>query len=535
MTVAELFAKLGLKVDGKSFSAGEKMIGGIKKGLAALAAYSTVKIGFGFVKEIADAADHLDELAQKTGVPVETLQELGYAAGFSGVSIEQLGGALGTLARTMDRAQRGSKEQASAFKAAGVSYKDAAGNLRPVDDVLGDLADRFAAMPDGPKKSALAVRVFRGAGRDLIPVLNEGREGLAKLREEFRKSGAMIDGPTAESFAGFNDDMDRLHHQVYGLKVQIVSALLPGLKLLVKGALEWVKANRQLIVDKITASLKVLASVLRTVYEALAPVVATMYQFVEAAVKALDKLGILKYALMAAAAAIAVSWLGAALPFVLIGAAIGAVALLVEDLYVAIKGGDSILAAAFDEGLAALRSKFGGFFDWYEKNAVALGLIEGRDVVNEDLETDYNRRTGKGLARVNSISDFNDSLRTERQANPKSLADLLSSRGANEPSVLDNKANGRAQYRNSRAAALDTGTQVALSQFGLGAAIPAVLPQRAAGGAAIPIKAGPTVTIGGITIEAGGADAKEIARRIRDEIDAQIRTLEGSSGAKATP
>lgn len=110
MIIADLFARLGLRVDGKAFSAGEKMIGGLKKGLAALAAYSTVRLGMGIVEDVANTADALDELSQKIGVPVETIQELGYAAGFSGVSTEALGSSLGRLAKTMDMAKRGGKE-----------------------------------------------------------------------------------------------------------------------------------------------------------------------------------------------------------------------------------------------------------------------------------------------------------------------------------------------------------------------------------------------------------------------------------------
>lgn len=530
MIVAELFAKLGLKVDGKSFGAGEKMIGAAKAALGGLAAYASVNFLGGVVKDVADTGDMLDELAQKTGAPVEALQELGYAAGFSGVGIEELGGAMGTLARTMDRAKRGSKEQRAALKAAGVAYKDHAGKLRPVDDVFSDLADTFASMPDGPEKAALAVRLFRGQGRALIPVLNEGREGLGKLRQEFRESGAEISGDTAAALAKFNDDQDRLKNTMKGLKVQIVTAVLPALQGLLTKLMAWVKANRALIIDKVTNALRTLGTALKVAYQTLAPIVAGMYRFIEAVLSAADNVGILKYVLVAAAVAIGLSWAGALLPFILLAAAVGAIILIVDDLQGAFQGKKSLIKDTFEDQFNWLVEKL----DWYEARMVDLGLLKGKSLVSGKMIQEHSIRTGKGIAQVNSAADFVNGLTPARA--PRTPADWAGSMFGkmSGPSKLQERADANARMQQRLALA---GTQFG-SMFGIGdgsnpSATNATPAQLSNLGARPSDK--PTVTIGGITVVAQGADAKEIAKHVREEIDAQLRILDVSTGGKAIP
>jgi hypothetical protein len=52
----------------------------------------------------------------------------------------------------------------------GIKTRDASGKLRSTQDVLGDLAERFATMPDGPVKTAIAIDALGKSGADLIPL-----------------------------------------------------------------------------------------------------------------------------------------------------------------------------------------------------------------------------------------------------------------------------------------------------------------------------------------------------------------------------
>ena len=46
--------------------------------------------------------------------------------------------------------------------------------------VMMQVADAFKKMPDGAEKAGLAMKLFGKSGADLIPLLNEGADGLTK-------------------------------------------------------------------------------------------------------------------------------------------------------------------------------------------------------------------------------------------------------------------------------------------------------------------------------------------------------------------
>jgi TP901 family phage tail tape measure protein len=159
-------------------------------------------------KAALDTADDLSKLSQKTGISVESLSLLKPIAEQSGISLEGLAKGMQKLATAMVEAAGGSKEQIETFSRLGVSVKDAAGQIRPTEAVLLDLADAFAALPDGAEKSALAVKIFGKAGVELIPFLNQGRAGIEELKQKFKELGLEISGDTAKAAEKFNDTLD---------------------------------------------------------------------------------------------------------------------------------------------------------------------------------------------------------------------------------------------------------------------------------------------------------------------------------------
>jgi len=182
-----------------------------------------------FVMHGAQAADQMGKLAQSAGVPVEALSKLNYAAGLSGVSTEELGGALSKLNQKMAGAAAGSADQVALFKALGVSVKDAAGSVRSTDSVLGDIAERFAGMKDGASKAALAVEIFGKSGAQLIPFLNEGRSGIAALADEADRLGITISSATAAASERFNDNLEKLQLASQGVAQRVAGELAPAL------------------------------------------------------------------------------------------------------------------------------------------------------------------------------------------------------------------------------------------------------------------------------------------------------------------
>lgn len=141
-------------------------------------------------KDSVDSMDKMNEAAQKTGIAVEALSQLGYAAKMSGVDTESFTSAMVKFNRAIAEGATGSGNAAAAFKAIGISAAELKSS-NP-DEVLARVAEKFAGYADGATKTALAIAIFGRAGADMIPLLNEGADGLAKMREEGDKLGATI-------------------------------------------------------------------------------------------------------------------------------------------------------------------------------------------------------------------------------------------------------------------------------------------------------------------------------------------------------
>jgi len=196
--------------------AADLLVTGIK-GLAAAAVTGGV---LALAKSAIDLADDMRDLSQRTGVSVQTLGQFKVAAELSGTSLEGVAKGLNFLNKNMVAAATGGKDAAAAFQTIGVSTKDAQGNLRTADQVFLDIADRFAALRDGPEKAALAMRVFGKSGADLIPILNLGSK-------EIQRFGLGIGPDFADKADAFNDQLGLMKAQTTVLTVQIGSALLP--------------------------------------------------------------------------------------------------------------------------------------------------------------------------------------------------------------------------------------------------------------------------------------------------------------------
>jgi hypothetical protein len=205
----------------------KELEGTIKKASIAVAAFSVAAVGAFAVmaKRSIDSMDAMAKQAQQAGVTTEALSSLGYAAKLSGVEQGNLTQSLGRLSKAMLDASYGTGEAKKAFDALGIQ----SGTLKSADEGLLAIAERFAQMEDGAQKTALAMQIFGRSGQQLIPFLNQGREGIAALQKEADRLGVTIDTKTAKAAEQFNDNLTRLNASLTGLMNNVMIPLLPVL------------------------------------------------------------------------------------------------------------------------------------------------------------------------------------------------------------------------------------------------------------------------------------------------------------------
>ena len=295
---------------------------------------------FGAAKSFASMGDRIAKMARRTGLSVEALSELEFAASQSGVQLEVLEAGLRRMQRSIYDAERGLSTATDALHELGLSVS-ALNGLAP-EDQFKLLAERISRIEDPTKRAALAMSLFGRGGTALLPLFERGAAGIEELQAKARELGLTMSGEDARAAEVLTDTLDRLWRVVRMGVFRIGAALAPAIKELseritriTKRVSDWVNRNRHLVVSvaklaamalagglaiaalgtilvglaKGIAFLATTISVAMAVFKALAAVIAflaTPVGLVVAAVAALG--GVILY--VTGAGGRALSWLG---------------------------------------------------------------------------------------------------------------------------------------------------------------------------------------------------------------------------------
>ena len=208
----------GLKTAGVAFAA---------IGIAATAAAGAI---LRMTTRIAEQADEIGKTSRGLGITTDAYQDLSHALELSGSSIEGASGGFRRLSANMLDAQQGVTTAADAFGDLGVEVLTAGGDLRSFDAVLGDIADEFAAMPDGAEKTARSMELFGRSGAALIPMLDAGSSGIAEMRQEAHDLGLVLSNDLIISAEALNDDLTRLRGSLRGVANGLATELIPRIR-----------------------------------------------------------------------------------------------------------------------------------------------------------------------------------------------------------------------------------------------------------------------------------------------------------------
>lgn len=228
---------------------GEEMAKGLNSGFEQALNFKNLLIGavtgatVMYFRNLANEIDRFAKDAQRLGIAADTLSEMAYAAQLSGVCLGELNAGVRILARNMNEANTGATAMQDAFKRVGIEYKNADGSLRDVNEVIGDLAERFKEMPDGALKTATAMELLGRSGSQLIPYFNSGREGVKGMREEANLFGVTVTRALGKNVEQFNDNITRFQTIIKGAAYTIMDSMVPALNTVGAAFLEFYRAN----------------------------------------------------------------------------------------------------------------------------------------------------------------------------------------------------------------------------------------------------------------------------------------------------
>lgn len=170
-------------------------------------------------REFAKAGDSLDKMAARTGVSVEALSTLGFAAEISGSNIEALGSALFRMRRRVANAAEGTGPAIRALRELG--FEAEALTQLPVEEQFKQIADRLSEMQNPSEAAQYAFEILGDGAKALIPLLQQGRERIEALEAEARSLGLEMSSEAATGAADLTDALTRMRF-VFNRIVQVV-------------------------------------------------------------------------------------------------------------------------------------------------------------------------------------------------------------------------------------------------------------------------------------------------------------------------
>lgn len=202
-------------------------------------------------KQYAETGDKLAKGSKRTGVDVEALSTLGYAASQSGTDIDSLEKGLGKMSKLLTEAAAGSREAEQSLADLGLSFADLKGLTQ--DDRFKLFAERIAQIKDPAQRSADAMKIFGKGAADLLPLLLEGADGIDTLQKRARMLGQEWSGADAAAAEEFGDRVDDMGKTLKAVVVSIGSAVAPVFRTLAAAitggaiaARNWIRDHQQL-------------------------------------------------------------------------------------------------------------------------------------------------------------------------------------------------------------------------------------------------------------------------------------------------
>ncbi len=212
-----------------------KLLGGLAAGISFTA----------IINQAIQVAGALNDTAVKTGISIDALQRLQFAAGLSGGSLENVSGAVGRMQKALITAGEGSKEATEALDRLGLSASEILA-LSP-DKQFEAVAVAIASIEDPAARTTAAMDLFGKSGAELVPTL----VAIGTNSEEINAQLSSIGGPvSAEAIAKVDtlgDQLDVLKTAGKNTAIELAALASVVLGPLLEATNSWISSLRILV------------------------------------------------------------------------------------------------------------------------------------------------------------------------------------------------------------------------------------------------------------------------------------------------
>lgn len=216
--------------------------------LAGLVAFNIIQRNISkFVQALnqaVNAIDQIDKASKRLGMTAQEFQQLSIATRLSGVEFEQLQTGIGAMQRQIGQLAMGASEAADTFGELGVSFADLKG--KTTAEQLALITDKLNEFSSPTEKAAMAMRLFGRGGMRLMPFLEMGSEGFAKLAENVETLTGGLQQTTVDSMVEIKDLFTVLGEAQTIAKAEFFSQFLEVIRAFVLGILAAAKTLREI-------------------------------------------------------------------------------------------------------------------------------------------------------------------------------------------------------------------------------------------------------------------------------------------------
>lgn len=356
--VTELLGYIGLDVDDASFNEAEKSVKDVTKvmaglvTIAALAATAVTGAAYAMVNDFANTATEIDQLTKRLNVNAEAFQATAYAAKSFGIEQDQLVDGMKELSmRAGEFALTGEGSFKDVASQLGLTREQVKSYGNDVNGLFDLVRDKLAGIQNQGQRQFLADALFGGGLADVGgEFFSQTSADIAALQKQAQESGIVISQETLDMAREYTREMDALQGRIKGLWNIVASNLLPIFTRITRQMKEFFDLHGEDIVDGLTAAINGLITAIK--YLGVAAAVAMPYLIGSAAIASWAKLIALTNSMTGAFLAMRtgalLAWAAAAAGPVLVGLAIGALILAIQDVYTYFTGGDSITGRIID-------------------------------------------------------------------------------------------------------------------------------------------------------------------------------------------
>ena len=191
-------------------------------GVGAVAAVN----GFGI--KVGSSISEMGKLARAAGVSTETFSRLASATRLAGGSVTDITTGLQSLSDRIIDASKGGASEAY-FKQIGVSVRDLNGEIKSTDQILDEVADGLKAIPKDNLRASAAVDLFGTSATKLLPILEDGAEGLRKYSAQADQYGTTVTEAQSKQASDLIAKSRKVREALIGISYKVGDALLPQL------------------------------------------------------------------------------------------------------------------------------------------------------------------------------------------------------------------------------------------------------------------------------------------------------------------